>query len=175
MPVQRLKELTGPGLVFVTTTVIDWLPVFASPRIAELVARQLAQTAGQKGVSIVGYVVMPSHVHKLIGLHDIQSLSTFVQAFKSLTARRVREIGLSEYGRELFRSGRFQLWKRRFDDVIITSEEQFRIKLNYVHENPVKAGLSENAVDWPFSSARSWLLDESGAVPIDKAFTWIPR
>jgi len=63
-------------------------------------------------------------------------------------------------------------WKPRFDDLIIWSEKQFRIKVNYIHNNPVKAGLVERPIDYAFSSATDWLLDKPGLVPVDKEWTW---
>jgi len=173
MPVLRLKDICGPGLVFVTTTVIEWLPVFKPPRIAREITRQLAETALINDVSVVGYVVMPSHVHMSIGLSEVASLSSFIQSFKSLSSRRVRGIVGKPYPVRLNDSGRFQLWRRRFDDLIVVSEEQFRIKLQYIHDNPVKAGLVDSAIDWEFSSARAWLLDEPGEIEIVKDYRWI--
>ena len=55
---------------------------------------------------------------------------------------------------------RHGIWISRFDDVIITSEDVFLTKLNYTHENPVRANLVSSAVDWPWSSARFWYSDE---------------
>jgi len=173
MPVLRLKGVTGPGLAFVTTTVIDWLPIFKFRQLAQAVTRQLGETASIQNVSIVGYVIMPSHVHFLAGLKNIAELSSFVKAFKSLSARRLRQFDLELYRDQLYRMGQFRLWKRRFDDVIIVSEEQFRTKLRYIHENPVRAGLANDVLEWEFSSARSWLLDKSGEVDIVKDFLWL--
>ncbi|MCP4569837.1 MAG: hypothetical protein GY841_19835 [FCB group bacterium] len=65
------------------------------------------------------------------------------------------------------------MWKRRFDDVIIVSEEQFNIKLQYIHNNPVKADLVDELTNWPFSSARAWLLNEPGDIEIVKDFDWV--
>ncbi|MEW6050788.1 MAG: hypothetical protein AB1644_06970 [Candidatus Zixiibacteriota bacterium] len=48
----------------------------------------------------------------------------------------------------------------RFDDVAIYTDHQFRTKLNYVHNNPVKAGLVTSPELYPFSSARAWYLRE---------------
>jgi len=173
MPVLRLKGIAGPGLAFVTTTVIDWLPIFKSPQLAKAVMWQLGETASIQNVSIVGYVIMPSHVHFLAGIKDIAKLSTFVKAFKSLTARRLQQYDLAPYRHQLYATGQFRLWKRRFDDVIIVSEEQFRTKLRYIHENPIKAGLADDELGWEFSSARSWLLDEPGEIEIVKDFQWV--
>lgn len=49
----------------------------------------------------------------------------------------------------------------RFDDLVIVSQKQFGIKLNYIHENPVRKELVTNAVEWKWSSAKFWLFDET--------------
>ena len=156
--------MEGPALVFVTTTVADWAPALASSKAASDVARQLEETAQFFGVAIMGYVIMPTHIHALLGFSDITKLSQFVQSFKSLTARRIRQLDLGKSG---------TLWMRRFDDVIVYSEEQFRTKLNYIHNNPVKEGLCASLTDWSYSSAPDWLLNKPGLIEITKSWDWM--
>lgn len=60
-----------------------------------------------------------------------------------------------------------------FDDLVISSEKQFRIKLEYIHNNPVKAGLVTTAVDYPYSSAGNRVGEGKGLVEIDKDFGWL--
>jgi len=60
-----------------------------------------------------------------------------------------------------------------FDDLVISSEKQFRIKLEYIHNNPVKAGLVTTAVDYSYSSARNWVGEGKGLVEIDNDFCWL--
>jgi len=60
-----------------------------------------------------------------------------------------------------------------FDDLVISSEKQFRIKLEYIHNNPVKAGLVTTALDYPHSSARNWVGEGKELVEIDKDFGWL--
>ena len=105
-------------------------------------------------------------------MSDISLLSSFVQAFKSLTARRLKNLGLMTNLKQYNSTGSFRLWKRRFDDVIIVSEKQFRRKLQYIHDNPMKSGLVKNALDWEFSSARAWMNGEIGEIEIKKDFRW---
>ncbi len=54
----------------------------------------------------------------------------------------------------------------------ITSEEQFKIKLDYIHNNPVRAGLVSDAYRWRYSSASNWLRDRAGMLKVDKGFSW---
>ena len=159
MPVNRLKHIKGPGAVFITTTVVDWKPIFFDRTIAKTIVAVLGEVASRFDAAVLGYVVMPSHVHFLIRLPDLSALSRFMQTFKSLTTREVTRI----LPRKLC-----PLWKRRFDDLIITSQRQFTTKLQYIHNNPVKAGLVSASIDWEFSSASDWLLNRPGMIPVDK-------
>ena len=62
------------------------------------------------------------------------------------------------------------IWASRFDDVAIFSESQFRVKLDYIHNNPVKAGLAKTPEGYPYSSARvrsGQTTDESVSTEIE--------
>jgi len=108
----------------------------------------------------MGYVLMPSHVHFLVGCRGGgNQLSKFMKTFKSLSARK-------------FFPGVGSIWIERFDDLRITTEKQLWIKLNYIHENPVRKGLVSKAIDWPWSSARFWILNEQKGV-LTKEWDWL--
>jgi len=47
--------------------------------------------------------------------------------------------------------------------------------MDYIHNNPVKAGLVASAVDWKYSSAVDWLTDKDGLAKIDKEYHWLVR
>ena len=87
---------------------------------------------------------MPNHFHLLIRLDGGgPELSAFMRNIKSLSCR-------------LIFPDQSSIWASRFDDVAVFSEEQFRVKLNYIHNNPVKAGLAMTAENYAYSSARHW-------------------
>ena len=69
-------------------------------------------------------------------------ISTFIHSLKG----RVR-INLKHRG---------VFWQERFDDLVIKSDKQFRIKLKYIHYNPVKDNLVKDPSDWPYSSFLDW-------------------
>jgi putative transposase len=173
MPVRKRLNIEGRALVFVTTAITDWLPILENEAAAAAVTGQLKETARSFEISVVGYVIMPSHMHALLGFRRIEDLSRFMQTFKSLSARRVKMLGLHSVTKALTIDGKFKLWRPRFEDLLIVSEKQFRTKLEYIHHNPVKAGLVSNAEGWTYSSARDWLTDEpNGMVEIDKGFVF---
>jgi putative transposase len=175
MPVTRRSDLHGPALVFITTTVVDWIPVFSNDSAALAAALQLRDVVRQFDLSVAGYVVMPSHIHALIGFPDISYMSRVMQAFKSLTSRCIKDLNICKPWEETCKNDRFVLWKRRFDDLVVYSERQFRVKLEYIHSNPVRAGLVANATDWKYSSARDWILGEKGLIEIDRSCTWLSQ
>ena len=173
MPVRTRPKLDGPGLFFITTTVVDWLPIFQRHDTAVAALEQFVETSRIRHVSIVGYVLMPSHLHALVGMNPGSLLTTYVQAFKSLSSRRIKMMDIREFEQSLYHSGRYSLWQRGFDDLMISSERQFRIKLKYIHDNPVRGGLISDPVDYPYSSANHWLGEGHGLVEIDKDFSWL--
>ncbi len=100
-------------------------------------------------------------------------MSKVMQNFKLLSSHRLKPLIPSEFSNELYVGENFRMWQPRFDDVIIYSEKQFRIKIEYIHNNPVKAGLVPAAKDYEYSSARDWLTNEKGLVPLDKNWSWL--
>jgi putative transposase len=164
MPVRRLNFISGRQYVFVTTTVRDWTPVFADGHIADLIVSELTKTVVNAKANLIGYVVMPTHVHLILEIEDYHDLSQLIQSFKSVVARRLKS-SLTESQSEPFRGEHgFHLWMRRFDEIILVSEKQFQVKLEYMHNNPVRAGLVTSATDWPWSSAREWLTDVDSSI-----------
>ncbi|MCP4568825.1 MAG: hypothetical protein GY841_14705 [FCB group bacterium] len=170
MVIRKRLHIPQQGIAFVTTTTTGWTPVYNVRLAAEITLNELEKTLDLYDGLLTGYVLMPSHIHMLAYLHSISDLSRFVQAFKSISARRLKKTDLGEYRNLLIKKGQFRLWKPRFDDFIIRNEEQFLTKLEYIHNNPVKAGLVDVATDWPYSSAKDWYENKPGFLRIDKSY-----
>lgn len=173
MVIRKRLDIAGPTLVFITTTVRGWIPVFSDDKAAACLIGQLRESLDFYRCSLVGYVLMPSHLHLLLGLPEIRQLSDFMESFKSLSSRKIKQLRLDNIGNSS--TGTFHLWMPRFDDIVIKSEKQFRIKLDYIHNNPVKSGLVNSPTDWRYSSATDWLDMQPGLIPIDKVYRWLER
>jgi putative transposase len=172
MPIRKRLKIEGQALVFVTTTTNNRVPVFNDKTIAFEVINQFSESLEYFKVSLVAYNLMPSHLHALLGFKNIEKLSKFMQSFKILSSKRIKQlIGQNEISRFLVDGG-FRFWRPRYDEFIITSEKQFKTKLEYIHDNPVKAGLANNSYGWKYSSAIDWLTDKKGILEIDKDFSW---
>jgi REP element-mobilizing transposase RayT len=88
-----------------------------------------------------GYVIMRDHIHIQFTLGRAQSLSQVVRSYTTWTARNINEV------REA--SGWF--WARDFHDSWIRNDRSFWAHLNYIRQNPVKAGYVARPEDWPYS------------------------
>jgi len=94
------------------------------------------------------YVVMPNHVHLLIETADRTSLSKIVQSWKSYTAKRI----LADPKAARFFLER-RVWQPDFWDRFIRNEAHYRAAIEYIAQNPVKAGLVDRPSAWRWSYA----------------------
>jgi putative transposase len=123
---------------------------------------------------VVGYVVMPEHVHLLVSEPQRETLSTVIQALKlgfvrSLAcsdprSRKIGEIGGTHVGRDLIPK---RYWQARFYDFNVWTERKRIEKLRYIHRNPVTRGLVSSPELWPWSSFRWYSSGEVGPVRIN--------
>lgn len=108
------------------------------------------------------FVFMPSHLHLLL-IVDGGRLGDFMRDFKKYVAQHVMpQLGIAVS----------QVWQSRYDRVAVYSEKVFRQKLEYIHRNPVKAGLVAKQEDWFWSSAQAYLKEHKCPIPVWTNWTW---
>jgi len=112
------------------------------------------------GFWITGYVVMPEHVHLLVGEPERKNLALGLQMLKQMVSRN--RFPTSAHG---------PFWQVRYYDFNVWSEKKRVEKLRYIHRNPVSRGLAERPEDWPWSSFRHYLTGEEGKVEIESHWT----
>jgi len=121
--------------------------------------RELETVRVRYGFVVAGYVLMPEHVHLLVGEPRRSSLSVALQVLKQQTSRKLKQ------------RGEVQFWQRRYYDFNVYNEEKRVEKLRYMHRNPAKRGLVEKPEDWPWSSFRHYATGEAGVVEIESEWT----
>ena len=155
-----LKRIYGFGhLHFITFSCYRRLPLLGTVRARNTFVQILGEVKTKHGFKLVGYVVMPEHVHLLISepLRGIPSV--VLRVLKQRVSRRLRRTSRRRTPAEQ-RSLPFdgsdsrlpQFWQRRFYDFNVWSRKKRIEKLNYMHMNPVKRRLVENPKDWLWSS-----------------------
>ena len=105
----------------------------------------------KKRYDLIAYVIMPNHVHLLVRIYEGESLSTILHSWKSWTSHEIhqKQRALNEEDK-IFTP----LWQRECWDRYIRHEQHFIDAVNYIHLNPVKAGLITRPEDWQWSSAK---------------------
>jgi REP element-mobilizing transposase RayT len=112
------------------------------PVNAELVANAI-RFFDKKRYELPAWCVMPNHVHAIVSPYAGHSLGKILHSWKSFTSHELKKL--------LNREG--STWERESFDHLVRSEKSLEAFVEYVEQNPVKAGLVRRAEDWPFSSA----------------------
>ena len=122
---------------------------------------------------LIGYVIMPEHVHLLISEPKKSNVSRVLQVLKQRVSRAMRgkKRGISrsqlrlKFGDSMTEDRRF--WQRRFYDFNVWSDAKRKEKLHYMHSNPVRERLVKHPKEWPWSSFSFYANDEPGLIRID--------
>lgn len=152
MPRRGRSLLSDHRIFFVTTSTKNHSMLFDTPEILTKLRDLLIEVTDRHKAVLLGYVLMSNHVHLIVWSEKGgPGLCSLMRDFKRLAALR-------------YFPGRSGIWQERFDDVAIFSEDAFRTKLAYIHNDPVKAGIVSVACDYEYSSARAWLkgIDMTG-------------
>ncbi len=158
-----MKISRDSPLLYLTSVANNRLPVFKTDSIKEIVARALDEARRSAGILIFAYVIMPDHMHLITD--GSRKSSEALKYFNGITAKRVIDhLKTNDFAASLEklrtetkkRNYRHSLWEHHPNAFSINNEETLIQKVNYVHQNPVRAGLVERATDYLFSSARIW-------------------
>jgi putative transposase len=170
-PLQRYYGLGD--LHFVTFSCYRRRAYLGTRRARDRFVKILDEVRSRHKFRVVGYVVMPEHVHLLLSEPAKSNPSKVLQVLKQKASRALRrEPRRSVPGQLSLRfpeaaenSGAF--WQRRFYDFNVWSAKKAKEKLEYMHANPVVRGLVKHPKDWPWSSWSNYAKGEQGLLRID--------
>jgi putative transposase len=146
-------------LHFVTFSCYGRLPLLGTPSARDVFVQELGRIRAKHGFRLIGYVVMPEHVHLLLSEPELGTPSTALQVLKQRVSRKLRGAEDAEVPR--------QFWQRRFYDFNVYSLGKLREKLNYMHANPVIRRLVEHPRDWPWSSWSNYAHNGERLLAVD--------
>ena len=147
-------------LHFITFSCYHRAPFLDTLNARNTFIQSLERTRRWYGFYVVGYVVMPEHVHLLISEPERSSLHVALQMLKQIVSRKLRR-KLADH----------PFWQPRYYDFNVWSERKRMEKLRYIHNNPVKRGLVANPEEWEWSSFRHYITGEEGVVEIESWWT----
>ncbi len=146
---------------YVTTVTFKRIPVFRSDHACELFVQSLAETRQHCDFKLIGYVVMPDHVHLILNPR-IKTISEVIGRLKSSSARVILDwlrqakhsasLGKLQLEPPQSRAHTHALWQKGFSSIDLWSPRFILQKLSYVHLNPVRAQLCDHPAKWKWSS-----------------------
>lgn len=172
------KVIPEVNLYFATTTIVAWRPVFTSPTYCNILIAGLKHCIENKGLHLHGYVIMPTHAHYILSTNHGICLSDVMRDFNTHTSREITGLLTSEKRDSMLRVFRraavedrrgnnFKVWQTGFHPIYIISDEFHWKKLDYIHYNPVRAGLVGQPEQWEYSSARNYILGDHSIIEVE--------
>ena len=155
----------------VTDTVVDWVDIFSRPSYRHIILESLQYCQKEKGLIIYAWVLMTNHLHAIVGSTEKNRVSDIWRDFKKFTSKEIVRTLLNDNteSRQEWMLNRFEysgkndkkiknyrFWQEGNDAQGIYLNDYFNQKLNYIHNNPVKAEIVNRAEDYRYSSATDY-------------------
>ncbi len=169
---RNYKMLSKEGMYFISFAVINWIDIFIRQQYFELICDSLEYCIKNKGMVVYAYCIMPSHIHMIFSDNNANP-SKLLGEFKTFTSKNMRkeiEQNIYESRKEwilwmMKKAGvknsnvkNYQFWQQNNQPMELWSNKFIDQKVDYIHNNPIKAGFVEEAEHWKYSSA----IDYSG-------------
>ena len=168
------------GIYFITFAVVDWVDVFTRKEYRDIVVDSLRYCQKEKGLLVHGWCLMSNHLHLVISAKN-DNVSDILRDFKKFTSKEIiKAISenpkesrkewmqkiFAEHGLNNSRNTYNQFWRQDNQPKELFSEKFTWNKMNYIHNNPVEAGLVDNAEDYLYSSSRDYTGKGKGLIEI---------
>jgi REP element-mobilizing transposase RayT len=166
---------------FLTLSVIHWIDIFTRLEYKDVIVDSLRYCRQSKGLDLYAWVVMSNHVHLVASCRSPHRMSDFLRDFKKFTSKKIietmqtinesrREWMLDKFSFEARRTGRAKEFKIWTDDNHAINLDAMKIniqeKIDYVHNNPVTAGVVNSPEYYVYSSTLDYSRKGKGLVDV---------
>lgn len=159
------------AIYYMTFTVVGWIDIFSRQAYRDIFIESLKFCQQNKGLQLHAYVIMTNHVHLVASVNEGYQISNFVRDCKKFTSKQILadvESNITEsrsewmlhqfkyYASRHSRNEHYQLWEHDNHFIELSSPAFTQQKIDYIHQNPVKAGWVYRAEDYVYSSASNY-------------------
>lgn len=163
------------GVYFISFAVVEWLDVFTRSEYKDILIDSLHYCQKSKGMEVFAWCIMTNHVHLIFRSENKQKPELLLGDFKRFTSKAIvaaiknnsresRKEWLLEHflkaGAKSSNVKQYQFWQHDNKPIELWSNKVFDEKINYIHNNPVEAGLVSYPEDYTYSSARDYRGDK---------------
>ena len=167
---RKWSNLNLPGaLHYVTSNFINRLPVFTQTTCCQAFLNELKVLNQNWPSKLIAYVLMPDHFHLICNPRD-GCVREFIRDLKGSGAKAIVQASTNFSFPETDEG--HQVWQESFKSVPLWSAWMIWQKINYIHSNPVKAGLVKSARDYYWSSFRSFYCQGDEPLAVDHDWWW---
>ena len=164
------------NIFFITATITEWQPLLACDQVRRILLDDFQYYRSKYASRIVGYVIMPEHYHILLELSNPEDLPCWLHDVQRHTALEILKWLRDTHDPsevEVFRrhangESKLAIWKEQARSLPIVSERVLKIKLEYIHNNPIKRGLVDDPAEWPWSSWRNYCHNDDSIFRVDR-------
>ena len=168
---RKFKIRDQEAVHFVTFTVIHWLDIFIRVEYRDIFLESIRYCQKSKGLEVYAYCIMSSHIHMILARHGKQNLEDVIRDVKKYTSSKIIEAinnNPQESRRDLLmwlfkRAGTrnpnntyYQFWQQHSHPVELSDDEILNQRLDYIHNNPVVAGITRYPEEYLYSSAGNY-------------------
>ena len=152
---KKYKFTEHEGIYFFTATVVDWIDVFTRNIYRNILINSFRFCQKNQGLRVHAWVLMSNHFHMICSFADNKEAGMVIKNIKSFTAIKIIDAIINndlesrkawmlnifeENGKANKNNYRFQFWQHENHPILLDDPQKYRQRLNYLHENPVKAG-----------------------------------
>ena len=158
------------GIHFITFAVMEWVDIFTRIDYCTILIDSIRFCQKEKGLVLYAWCLMSNHIHMVVSAKN-NDTSDILRDFKKFTSKRICKAILEHRGEsrkkwmlDIFRQAgeknsrntNFQFWQQDNHPIQLLTPSFSRQKIDYIHNNPVKAGIVDKAEDYRYSSARDY-------------------
>lgn len=183
---RKYKFHNKSAAYFVSFATVYWIDVFTRQLYYSILAESLQYCRHNKGMEIFAYCFMSNHLHLVFRsanedpsglLRDLKGFTSkkLIKAIEENPLESRKEWMLQMFekaGKARSNVSKRQFWQQHNKPIELWSDKVIKQKIEYIHNNPVKAGFVTNPEDWKYSSARNYAEDET-VLEIDSDGLWL--
>ncbi len=138
----RIYDSRNP--YFVTFCAYRMREILIKHNVPEILIDSMKWFSDNSKIILLGFVIMPDHIHWAFALREGNRLDNVIRRYKSFTANAIMNKP-RKYGAKF--------WQDGYYDHLLRSTKDFEVKLNYMHNNPVRKGLADRPEEYLYSTA----------------------
>jgi REP element-mobilizing transposase RayT len=166
----RQPLLLNGETCFITFTTTAWIDLFTKPELKHIIIDSIRYCQKHKGLNLYAWCLMTNHIHMIASADEGVAINDVIRDMKKFTSHKISKalnnghdsrkewiLNLMKYvGRCHPKDIEYKVWKDGFDCFEIFQAKTFDQKLDYIHNNPVRAEIVEEPHHYLYSSARNY-------------------